>query len=163
MKKTGRQKAPEMQQQRTANAAEGSKQRMKAAKAARSGGGQRQRKAATSAKGGEKQRKRAKAAKSGRNQRTKGSEKQRRQQRRTRHRGKGKVEKAKDGGRIGIGIHFSISFFLSHEANREDEHRDDIDIDILTVRTPPPPSRYIDLKLSDEGAGGGTYFPEAAR
>ena len=40
---------------------------------------------------------------------------------------------------------------------RRDRHRH------LGGEDRPPPSRYIDLKLAEEGAGGGTYFPEVAR
>ena len=43
------------------------------------------------------------------------------------------------------------------------DHCDDINLDILMERAASHPSHYIDVKLSEEGLGGGSYLPATAR
>ena len=56
-----------------------------------------------------------------------------------------------------------LSICLTHEVKRVDMNLALFDIDITQWRTAPPPSRYINIKLSEEGGGSGTKLPEAAR
>ena len=75
---------------------------------------------------------------------------------------KGRAAKL-DQGRRGVGLGFYLLLSHPRVMKHSGKYMHLSDLGIVTERTAPPPSRYIDLKLSEEGAGGGTTLPEPAR
>ena len=135
-----------------AAAAEGSKEQRKVARAAQGGKRLKQLKAAKAANADQRQaqRKAAKAAE--------GSRRQRKAAKAKRH-----AEGQQENAAKKTGQSFFLATPITHERNTGDNHLDLVVFNIVSWRPAPPPSRYIDVKISAEGEGCGAYFPVPAR